>query len=113
QPLAIVAAAAMTFAQASPAHAYLKFGVSVQGQQVTVRWQQSPVRYFVSNTGVPGVTAADFQSAIGRAFATWQAVPTASITYQLAGVTSASPGSDDGSSVLGFRSRPDLDRVLA
>src|SRR5207344_1388136 len=35
------------------------------------------------------------------------------ITYQLAGVTSAQPGSDDGSSVLGFRSRPDLDRVLA
>jgi len=62
---------------------------------------------------VPGVTAADFQAAVGRAFATWQAVPTASITYELAGVTSASPGSDDGSSVLGFRSRPDLDRVLA
>jgi hypothetical protein len=40
-------------------------------------------------------------------------VPTASIAYQLAGVTSASPGSDDGSSVLGFRSRPELDRVLA
>ena len=113
RPLAIVAAAALTFSQASPAHAYLKFGVSVRGQQVTVRWQQSPVRYFVSNTGVPGVSAADFQSALGRAFATWQAVPTASIAYQLAGVTSASPGVDDGSSVLGFRSRPDLDRVLA
>jgi hypothetical protein len=67
----------------------------------------------VSETGVPGVSATDFQGAVGRAFATWQAVPTASISYQLAGVTSASPGSDDGSSVLGFRSRPDLDRVLA
>jgi hypothetical protein len=28
-------------------------------------------------------------------------------------VTAASPGSDDGSSVLGFQNRPDLDRVLA
>ena len=113
RPLALIAAAALIVGQPIPALAYLKFGVPIRGQQVTVKWAQSPVRYFVSNTGVPGVTAADFQSAVGRAFATWQAVPTASITYQLAGVTSAGPGSDDGSSVLGFRSRPDLDRVLA
>jgi Matrixin/Carboxypeptidase regulatory-like domain len=111
--LAYVVAAAMIFGQSAPAFAYLKFGVPIRGQQVTVKWTQTPVRYFVSDSGVPGVTAADFQSAVGRAFATWQAVPTASITYQLGGVTSASPGSDDGSSVLGFRSRPDLDRVLA
>jgi hypothetical protein len=111
--LALVAAAALIVGQASPAFAYLKFGVPIGGHNVTVRWAQSPVRYFVSDLGVPGVTAADFQNAVGRAFATWQAVPTASITYQLAGVTSALPGSDDGASVLGFRNRPDLDRVLA
>jgi hypothetical protein len=111
--LAAFVVAALTLGQPSPALAYLKFGVTVRGQQVTVRWTQSPVRYFVSDTGVPGVTAVDFQNAVARAFATWQAVPTASITYQFAGVTSASPGSDDGSSVFGFRSRPDLDRVLA
>jgi hypothetical protein len=111
--LAAFVVGALTLGQPSPALAYLKYGVSVRGQQVTVRWTQSPVRYFVSNTAVPGVTAVDFQNAVARAFATWQAVPTASLTYQLAGVTSASPGSDDGSSVLGFRSRPDLDRVLA
>jgi hypothetical protein len=40
-------------------------------------------------------------------------VPTASISYQLAGVTSANPGADDGASVIGFQNRPDLDRVLA
>jgi hypothetical protein len=113
RPLALFVAAALVFGQATPALAYLKFGVPVRGQQVTVKWAQSPVRYLVSDTGVPGVTSADLQSAVGRAFATWAAVPTASITYQLGGVTSASPGSDDGSSVLGFRSRPDLDRVLA
>src|SRR3954468_2097261 len=113
RPLAAFAIASLIFGHSAPAHAYLKFGVPVRGQQVTVKWAQTPVRYFVSDAGVPGVSAVDFQSAVGRAFATWQAVPTASITYQFAGVTSASPGSDDGSSVLGFRSRPDLDRVLA
>ena len=111
--IAVIAAAALLLGQASPASAYLKFGVPIRDQQVIVRWAQAPVRYFVTNAGVPGVTASDFQNAVGRAFATWQAVPTASIAYQFAGVTSASPGSDDGSSVLGFRSRPDLDRVLA
>lgn len=111
--LAAFVVAVLTLGQPSPALAYLKFGVSVRGQQVTVRWTQSPVRYFVSDTGVPGVTAVDFQNAVARAFATWQAVPTASVTYQFAGVTSASPGIDDGSSVLGFRSQPDMDRVLA
>jgi hypothetical protein len=104
---------ALVLGHAGPALAYLKFGVPIQGQQVTVKWAKTPVRYFVSDVGVPGVSAVDFQNAVGRAFATWQAVPTASITYQFAGVTSALPGSDDGSSVLGFRSRPDLDRVLA
>ena len=111
--LALTLAAALTLGQSTPAFAYLKFGVPVGGRQVTLRWAQTPVRYFVAGTGVPGVTAADLQNAVGRAFATWQAVPTASIAYQFAGVTAGSPGSDDGSSVLGFRNRPDLDRVLA
>jgi hypothetical protein len=111
--LALTLAAALILGQSSPALAYLKFGTPVNGHQVTVRWAQSPVRYFVSDIGVPGVSAADFQNTVAHAFASWQAVPTASITYQFAGVTAASPGSDDGSSVLGFRSRPDLDRVLA
>jgi hypothetical protein len=110
---ASLVAAALLVGQPIPALAYLKFGVPIRGQQVTVKWAQTPVRYFVSNTGVPGVSATAFQDAVSRAFATWQAVPSASITYQLAGITSASPGSDDGSSVLGFRNRPDLDRVLA
>lgn len=113
RPLALISAAALVLGQSTPALAYLKFGVPVGGQQVTLKWEQSPVRYFVSNSGVAGVSATDFQGAVGRAFATWQAVPTASITYQFAGVTSANPGRDDGASVLGFQNRPELDRVLA
>ena len=102
RPLACLVATALTLGQPAPALAYLKFGVPIRGQQVTVKWTQTPVRYFVSTASVPGVTSTEFQGAVARAFATWQAVPTASITYQFAGVTAANPGSDDGSSVLGF-----------
>ena len=113
RPLACLVAAALTLGQPAPALAYLKFGVSIGGRQVTLKWPQTPVRYLVSTASVPGVTSTEFQAAVARAFATWQAVPTASIAYQFAGVTAASPGRDDGSSVLGFLSRPDHDRVLA
>jgi hypothetical protein len=98
---------------AEPAHAYLKFGVTVGGRQVTLKWSQTPVRWAVTSTSVPGVTATDFEAAVQRAFDTWQAVPSAAIAYQFAGVTNAVPGRDDGVSALGFVNRPDLDRVLA
>jgi hypothetical protein len=98
---------------AEPAHAYLKFGVTVGGRQVTLRWAQTPVRWAVNPTAVPGVSGSDFQAAMQRAFDTWQAVPTAAVTYQFTGSTSAEPGRDDGVSTLGFSNRPDLDRVLA
>ncbi len=105
---------ALTLAPAQPAFAYLKFGVRAGGRQVTLRWTQTPVRYVVSDASVAsGVTVSDFQSAVGRAFATWQAVPTASISYQFGGLTGALPGQEDGSSTLGFRNRPEMDRVLA
>jgi hypothetical protein len=102
------------FPLSQSAFAYLKFGVRVGGRQVTLKWTQTPVRYFVSDqASVPGVGVGDFQAAIGRAFETWQAVPSATIAYQAGGVTAALPGDEDGLSTLGFRDRPDLDRVLA
>jgi hypothetical protein len=113
RPLSIVLMVALTIVQASPAFAYLKFGTPVNGRNVTLKWAQTPIRYAITNSSVPGVSADDFQAAVGRAFATWQAVPTAAIAYQLAGATNAVPGRDDGVSTLGFLSRPDLDRVLA
>jgi hypothetical protein len=109
----VIAIATLLAIESQPAFAYLQFGVTVSGRQVTVKWPQGPVRYFVANAGVPGVTAADFQAAVGRAFATWEALPTASITYQFAGLTAAAPARDDGLSTLGFQNRPELDRVLA
>jgi len=98
---------------ASPAHAYLKFGVTVGGRQVTLKWAQTPVRWASTNVAVPGVSASDFQAAVQRAFDTWQAVPTSAVAYQFTGTTNAEPGRDDGVSALGFVNRPDLDRVLA
>jgi hypothetical protein len=111
--LAILLATAIVFAQAQPALAYLKFGVSIDERQVTLKWAQTPVRYFVSNQGITDVSVSELQGALDRAFTTWQSVPTASIAYQFGGITSAQPGRDDGSSTLGFQNRPELDRVLA
>ena len=67
----------------------------------------------MTNRASSGLSAADIQGAVGRAFATWEAVPTASIAYQFAGFTAASPGQSDGLSTLGFLNRPELTRVLA
>ena len=111
--VAVALTVALTAAQAQPAFAYLHFGVPVNGRTVTVKWSQTPRYYVNAQAAVPGVSNADFQATVARAFATWDAVPSATLSYQFAGTTSAQPGVDDGLSVLGFQTRPDLDRVLA
>jgi hypothetical protein len=114
--LRLTAALSLIFALAAgtrEACAYLKYGVAVGGRTVALKWSRQPVAYFVTDRPVPGVDAAALQGAVGRAFATWQAVPTASIAYQFVGFTSADPDAWDGMSTLGFRPAPDLDRVLA
>jgi len=105
--------ASLVLCQVDPALAYLKFGVQVGNRQIAVKWAKTPVQYFVNTRSVPGVTSGDLQAAAGRAFSTWQAVPTSSITYQFVGMTAALPGEEDGQTTLGFQSRPDLNRVLA
>lgn len=97
---------------AAPLQAYLKLGFFVGGNLVAIRWDR-PIDYFVTNQDVPGVTAPQLQSAIGRAFSTWAAVPRTGITHNLVGITGAQPVGGDGMSVVGFRSRPELDRTLA
>ena len=109
----LAAVATLLAIPAQPAFAYLQLGVTAGGRQVKLKWPQATARYVVTDAGVPNVTAADFQAAVGRAFATWEAVPTASIVYQFSGFTAALPGRDDGLTTLGFQNRPDLDRVLA
>ena len=95
----------------SSALAYLKFGVRIGASVVDVRWTR-PVAYFVTERGVPGVTVGDLRDGIARAFATWQAVPTARVSSQFLGLTIVPPGLPDARTTIGFLDRPDLDRVL-
>ncbi|MBE3071998.1 MAG: matrixin family metalloprotease [Acidobacteria bacterium] len=94
------------------AAAYQTYGVEIGGRVVVLKWRAVPVRYYVSGQSVPGVSAAELQGAVQRAFATWQGVAEAAVAAQFVGLTPAEPFDDDGASTLGFLSRPDLDRVL-
>ena len=48
-----------------------------------------------------------------RAFNTWNAAETAETSSQFAGFTQARPSADDGMVVLGYLSRPEMERTLA
>jgi hypothetical protein len=95
----------------SPAFAYLKFGVQVGPSLVDIKWNRS-VSYFVTDRGVPGVGPGDLRDALGRAFATWQAVSPAVVRSQFQALTTALPDGPDGRTTFGFVDRPELDRVL-
>jgi len=98
----------------APAHAYLKLGSDVNGRTVSLQWPgRSPVRYFITDHGVDGVSAPQFREAVGRGFDTWQAVETATIAFEFGGFVGGQPLDQDGASVIGFASRPDLERTLA
>lgn len=97
---------------APAAHAYLKFGTRIGTGLTDLRFKTLPIRYFVTNRDVPGVTAPQLQLAVDRAFATWAAVPNTGLSSQFAGFTGLNPQSGDNANVIGFTSRPDLDRVL-
>jgi hypothetical protein len=106
-------ALALAIALPDPAMAYLKFTArTLRGDIVTLRWTRTPVQWFVTDRAVDGVSASEFQTAIARAFATWEAVPAATIAFQFAGFTAADPFQDDDRSVLGFVNEPELERVL-
>jgi hypothetical protein len=94
------------------AHAYIHIGLDDGGQSRSIKWPASSVRWFANDRTVPGVTASQFQSELAQAFTTWESVPTASIAFQFVGFTSAAPFDDDGLSVLGFQSEPEMERVL-
>jgi hypothetical protein len=109
----VVTLVAWCAAGASNAYAYLKFGFDVNGVQHTLRWSSTPIKYYVTEAGVPGISSGTFQQTVARAFSTWASVPSASVSYQFMGFTANLPGEDDGRSTLGFLYAPDLDRVLA
>jgi hypothetical protein len=92
---AIVLAALL--ASAPAVDGYLKLGTRLGGRLLDVRFNTFPIRYFITNRNVPGVTAAELQQSIERGFASWTAI---------------NPVSGDNTNVIGFSNRPDLDRVL-
>ncbi len=98
----------------APAQAYLKLGSDVNGRTVSLQWPpRTPVRYYVADAGVDGVSAPEFRDAVARAFGTWEAVPTASVRFEFGGFVGGPVDDSDGISVIGFDSRPDLERTLA
>ncbi|MEO8077963.1 MAG: matrixin family metalloprotease [Acidobacteriota bacterium] len=110
---ALLLGAAVVSCLSVPAIAYLKLGTRIGTRTVTMKWAQLPIRYLVTNRGVPGVTAAQFEQTVTRAFHTWDAVPSAVVSSEFVGFTLSSPASGDGATVLGFQNRPELDRTLA
>lgn len=100
-------------ATAIPASAYLKFGFSLGGQSLVLRWPAGrPVTYLVGSQGGGGVSGDEFRQAVVRAFATWDAVSTADVTVAAAGTSDRRPGDNDGVTLLAFDTRPELDRTL-
>ncbi|TAK17200.1 MAG: carboxypeptidase regulatory-like domain-containing protein [Acidobacteria bacterium] len=103
--VALVAAAPSVFA-------YLSLGTTVNGRSVQTRWTSMPIRYFITNRGVAGVSAAQMQAAAVASFSTWSQVPTASLSASFAGFTNAEPVRDDGATVIGFQPHEELERTL-
>jgi len=111
--LAGLLAAWIAWAPAPPAEAYLKIGADSGGQTVALSWKQTPVRYFVTDAGVEGVSAPDFRDAVGRAFRAWQDVSSAKVSVEFASFTEAPPLDEDNTNILGFLAHPDMECTLA
>jgi hypothetical protein len=94
------------------ARAYLKLGTRLGERLITLRFTTMPIRYFVTNRDIPGVTAPQLRDAAGRAFASWAGVPNVRISSEFVGFTGANPLAGDNVNVIGFTTRADLDRVL-
>lgn len=108
----VAVVAALVAGSPTSALAYLKFGLTIGSNTVDVVWRQQPVRYFVTERPAPEVSVSTLVDAVNRAFATWQAVPTANLRAEFQGLTVVPPGFRDGRTTIGFLDRPDLDRVL-
>lgn len=107
--LALVLALA---ASTQPASAYLKLGTTANNRTVTLRWEEFPIRYFITDAAGGGVSATQLRDAVATAFDTWHAVETADTSSEFVAFTNARPNDDDGLTVIGFLNRPDEDRTL-
>jgi hypothetical protein len=103
----------VAIACAPAVHAYLKLGFEQNGRLVGLSWSSLPIRYLITNRDISGVTAAQLQTTASRAFTQWGTPANVTLSSQFAGFTSVDPDVEDGLTVIGFRSRPDLNRTLA
>ena len=108
----LLATLSLVALSAAPTEAYLKLGTTQGGRTVTLRWNEFPIRYFVTDAAGGGISAEGLRDALGRAFATWESVETADVTSSFGGFTNARPNDDDGLTVIGFVNRADQDRTL-
>ena len=95
-----------------PAAAYLKLGTTVGTTTVTLRWEEFPVRYFITNASAGPVSAEQLRDTVAAAFATWDGVTTAETSATFVNFTNARPNDEDGLTVIGFVTRRDQDRTL-
>jgi hypothetical protein len=65
-----------------------------------------------SSSGRPGATAPQLQAATDAGFAAWASQSNVTISFQFGGFVGNDPFEDDGISVIGFQSRPELARTL-
>lgn len=95
--------------------AYLKLGFVLNGRLVGLSWTM-PVQYRVTNRNITGVTSQQLQTTVDRSFTEWGRPANVALSSQFLGFTNIDPGIDpeieDGLTVIGFRSRPDMDRTL-
>lgn len=109
----ICAAIATAIVVVSPeVQAYLKLGASVGNSVVGIDWVGRTITYRVTSRDAPGVTASQLQAAIAQSFDEWSAPENVQISTSFAGMTTLEPDVRDGQNVIGFQSRPDLDRTL-
>ena len=81
--LSLIVALLCVAVSTEPASAYLKLGTRIDTRTVTLRWEQFPVRYFVTDAAGGGVSSTQFRDAVNRAFGSWLSVDTASVQADL------------------------------
>ena len=106
----LIALALLVFVPGSGAYHIIQHA-SPSGDKVELGWDTSlgPVPYFVNNKTPLDFTLQEAVQAIEQSYQTWEVVETATVTFELAGLTSAEPFDFfDERSTLGFTSDPDL-----
>lgn len=108
----VLVASVLALALAPALSAYLKFGVQIGNQLIGLQWQHFPIRYSITNRDAQGVTAAQLQTVAEQSLSTWGTPAHVVLSAQFQGFTNLDPIDHDGQTVIGFKARPDLDRVL-